>query len=114
MVQFGATRSCSASATRIGLSALVTIRRTNVSVDTSATVSPGPLVTPALTNSKSNVARARRSCNAATCSGTVISTASTTRRPSEDLARSCSPVRRAPRTVAVTRQPRARYSAASA
>ena len=56
----GGTRSCSASITRIGLSALVTITRTNSSVETSAIVSSGSLVTPALTNSRSKRRPARR------------------------------------------------------
>jgi len=70
IVPFGATRSSSPSITRIGLSALVTISRVNSSVEMSAMVSSGFVcVTPALTNSRSKVREARRSCRSTMCSG---------------------------------------------
>ena len=62
----GGTRSWNASTTRIGLSALVTMTRTNSSVETSAMVSRSSFLTPALTNSRSNRSDARRPCRAAT------------------------------------------------
>lgn len=46
--------------TRIGLSALVTMTRTNFSVVTSAIVSLGSLVTPAFTNNRSKTRPDRR------------------------------------------------------
>jgi len=76
MVPDGVTRSSSASMTRIGPRAFVTITRTNSSVEVAPTVVAGWLATPALTNSRSNVPGARRSCNAAICVGTVTSTVS--------------------------------------
>jgi hypothetical protein len=60
--------------TRSGLSALVTMTRTNPSVDVSATVPSGRSMSPALTTRRSNVLWARRSGNAAICAGTVMST----------------------------------------
>jgi hypothetical protein len=59
---------------RIGLRALVTMTRMNSSVDTSAIVSFGLLVTPALTNNMSSLPCSRRERRAAICSGIVIST----------------------------------------
>jgi len=53
-VPFGGTKSISVSSARIGLRVLVTITRTNSSVEIWAIVSVGSLATPALTNSRSN------------------------------------------------------------
>lgn len=55
IVPSGSTSPPSVSMTRIGLSALVTIRRVDSSVATSAVVSSGRLVTPALTKMRSNL-----------------------------------------------------------
>ncbi len=59
--------------TRSGLRALVTMTRLNSLVEVSATVPSGWFVTPALTNSRSNIWSARRSCSAAICPGSVTS-----------------------------------------
>ena len=65
IVPVGETRSCKASITRIGLSAFVTMTRTNSSVVTSAIVSLGSFVTPALTNKISNIRPDSRARSAA-------------------------------------------------
>jgi hypothetical protein len=62
--------------TRSGPSALVTMTWMNSPVEVCATVLSGWFVTPAFTNSRSNIRSARRSCSAAICAGSVTSTVS--------------------------------------
>jgi hypothetical protein len=113
MVPVGSMWSWRASMTRSGLSALVTMTRLNSSAEVWATVPSGSLVTPALTNSRSNIRPARRFSSAAIWAGSVTSMLSISS-PSLASARSDKPVRPEPRTVAMTFRPSWTHCLASA
>ena len=113
IIPFAGTQPCSASITRMGPSAFVSITRLkSLVVATPNGMSCSRVVVPALMNSKSSRRPGKRSPSAAMLSLSSTSSFSMWTRPGYSSTRSCSWVLAMPRTVPTTVQPRFKNSVA--